>query len=326
MCLSLVFVILLLPSTSLAAQPINAFVIPGGESIGLQLNTGIYITGKYDVKTKNGEASPWDKSNIEVGDKIVEVNSKVVEKISDLQAILNNLESEQDILLKLKRQNQYIITTCRVVKADNGKMTIGLYVKDEVLGVGTITFINPRHMKYAALGHSVIPEELNGSKLGLITSSSIRGIRKSLPGIPGEKQATLSNTIIGTIEKNTNIGIFGRVNNLTDFSNEKPLRIAEPKEVVLGDAEIWTVIDGSKKEKYAVKVVEVKNQTTTSIKGIKIKITDQRLLSSTGGIIQGMSGSPIIQNNKIIGAVSHVVVDSPEYGYGVYAMWMYNAF
>ncbi len=322
----MLFVILFVSTTSLYAQEFNIYVIPGGDSIGLQLNTGIVITGKYDVKTKNGEASPWSKSDIEVGDKILEVNNQVVNKIGDLQKIISNIKSDQDVLMKLKRENTLIMTTCKVVKSDNDKMSLGLYVKDEIMGVGTMTFIKTNKNTYAALGHSVIPDELNGKSLGTITASTIRGIRKSLPGVPGEKQATLSTVSIGSIERNTQIGIFGKVNNINDFSNEKKMKIASPNEVVLGDAEIWTVIDGSKKEVYTVKVVDLKKQTSTGIKGIKIKITDARLLETTGGIIQGMSGSPIIQNGKIIGAVSHVVVDSPEYGYGVYAMWMYNAF
>lgn len=301
-------------------------MIPGGDSIGLQLNTGIIITGKYDVKTKNGETSPWTNSDIEVGDKILEVNNKAVGKVGDLLLILSMMKNNQDVLMKLKRENQLVMTTCKVVTSNDDKKSLGLYVKDEVMGVGTMTFIKTTHSTYAALGHSVIPDELNGKDIGSITASSIRGVRKSLPGIPGEKQATLSNTSIGNIEKNTYIGIFGRINDLNDFSKENVMRIAAPNEVVLGDAEIWTVIDGSKKERYSVKVVELKQQNTVGIKGIKIKITDERLLSTTGGIIQGMSGSPIIQNNKLIGSVSHVVVDSPEYGYGVYAMWMYNAF
>lgn len=325
-CLCLSFVILLISTTSLYAQEVNVYVIPGGDSIGLQLNTGIIVTGKYDVKTKDGDLSPWDKSDIEVGDKILEVNNQVVNKIGDLLKIISKSSNNQDVLMKLKRENQLIMTSCKVIKAENDKMSLGLYVKDEVLGVGTMTFIKSTQKTYAALGHSVIPDELNGKSIGNITTSSIRGIRKSLPGIPGEKQATISNESIGSIEKNTQIGIFGSVKNLNDFSSAEKMKIASPKEVVLGDAEIWTVIDGSKKEKYAVKVVELKDQNTTGIKGIKIKITDARLLENTGGIIQGMSGSPIIQNNKLIGAVSHVVVDSPEYGYGVYAMWMYNAF
>lgn len=322
----LVFVVFLLPSASIYAQPSQIYVIPGGDSIGLQLNTGVYITGKYDVNTVNGDVSPWEKSDIEVGDKIIEVNGKVVNKIEELLEVIKSIDNEQDVLLKIKRQNQFILTTIKIVKAKNGKLSLGLYVKDEVMGVGTLTFINPKQKKYAALGHSVINEDLNGKNLGVITTSTIRGIRKSIPGIPGEKQAILSNNLIGSIEKNTNIGIFGSINNISDFSSEKPIRIAYPNEVVLGDAEIWTVINGTKKEKYKVKVVEVKKQNSPGIKGIKIQITDERLLNSTGGIIQGMSGSPIIQNDKLIGAISHVVVDSPEYGYGVYAMWMYNAF
>lgn len=325
LCLCLLSVIWILP-TSVYAQNSKIYVIPGGDSIGLQLNTGIIITGKYDVTTKNGDVSPWDKSDIEVGDKIIEVNNKAVNKIGELIEIIGNTNNNQDVLMKLKRENQLIITSIKVVTTNSNKKSLGLYVKDEVMGVGTMTFINQNKKTYAALGHSVIPDELNGNNIGTITSSLVRGIRKSIPGIPGEKQATLSTTAIGNIEKNTSIGIFGKINDISSFNAEEKLAIASPNEVVLGDAQIWTVLDGSRKEKYDVKIIELKKQSTIGIKGIKLKITDEKLLATTGGIIQGMSGSPIIQNNKLIGAVSHVVVDSPEYGYGVYAMWMYDAF
>jgi len=236
------------------------------------------------------------------------------------------MTNNQDVVLKIKRENDIIITRCEAIKAKNGKMTLGLYVKDEVLGVGTLTYIEPTKMTFGALGHSIINEELSDPNLGYITTSSINGIRKSLPGIPGEKQATLSHDSIGTIIKNTNIGVFGSILNTNDFSSVTKMKVASVKEVELGKAEIWTVLSNDVKERFEVKVIEVKNQSSEGIKGIKIQITDERLLEKTGGIIQGMSGSPIIQNNMLIGAVSHVVIDSPEYGYGVYAIWMVSNF
>ncbi|MDD4388844.1 MAG: SpoIVB peptidase [Bacilli bacterium] len=322
MYLSLLFFIALITSTSVAAKSREIYVIPGGDSIGLYLETGIYITGKYEVQTDNGNISPWNKSDIKVGDKILEVNNNTVNKIEDIQQIMSQLKAERDLLLKLKRKQEIIITSCPVVKTKNERWSLGLYVKDHVLGVGTITYIITESHCFGALGHSVVNEELSGDRLGYISISTINGIRKSLPGLPGEKQATLSREPLGYITKNTELGIYGTINNISDFSSVKKIKIANPNQVKVGTAEIWTVLADNQKERFTIEIVDVKKQTNSGIKGIKIKITDHRLLEKTGGIIQGMSGSPIIQNNQLVGAVSHVVIDSPEYGYGVFAMWM----
>ncbi len=167
----------------------------------------------------------------------------------------------------------------------------------------------------------MISEELAG-EIGYISAGTINGIKKSLPGLPGEKHATLSREPLGYITKNTELGVYGTINNVSDFSSVGKMKIAAPNQVKTGPAEIWTVLADNRKERFTVEIVDVKKQNRSGIKGIKIKITDNRLLEKTGGIIQGMSGSPIIQNNRLVGAVSHVVIDTPEYGYGVFAMWM----
>jgi stage IV sporulation protein B len=308
----------LLPAIYVGAKDTEIYVIPGGDSIGLQLSTGIYITGKYNVKTEKGEVTPWRKGNLEVGDKIVSINNVEVSKIEDVQKILSSFKEEQELVLEIKRGTQILRTSCRTVKDKGGKFTLGLYVKDEVMGVGTITYIDPNTKNFGALGHSMINEQIIGDSIGNLTASSIRGIRKSFPGIPGEKQATLSKRTVGTISKNIEIGVFGKVKDLKDFTEEKAIKVASPDEVRLGKAQMLTVLESNKKESFEVEVVEVKNQSRKDVKGIKIKITDEALLEKTGGIIQGMSGSPIIQDNKLIGAVSH--------GYCVYAMWMVNSF
>ncbi|MGB4015598.1 MAG: SpoIVB peptidase [Bacilli bacterium] len=321
MYFTLLFFIALFATTSIAAAGHNIYVIPGGDSIGLYLETGIYVTGKYEVATQAGSVAPWSGSDIKVGDKIIAVEGIPVNKITDVQEILSRLEDERDISLKIKRKAETFITSCRAVKTDKNRWSLGLYVKDHILGVGTITYILAETRRFGALGHSVISEELAG-EIGYISAGTINGIKKSLPGLPGEKHATLSREPLGYITKNTEFGVYGTINNVSDFSSVGKMKIAAPDQVKTGPAEIWTVLADNLKERFTVEIVDVKKQNRSGIKGIKIKITDNRLLEKTGGIIQGMSGSPIIQNNRLVGAVSHVVIDTPEYGYGVFAMWM----
>ncbi|NLM31618.1 MAG: SpoIVB peptidase [Acholeplasmataceae bacterium] len=321
MYFTLLFFIALFATTSIAAAGHNIYVIPGGDSIGLYLETGIYVTGKYEVATQAGSVAPWSGSDIKVGDKIIAVEGIPVNKITDVQEILFRLEDERDLALKIKRKAETFVTSCRAVKTDKDRWSLGLYVKDHILGVGTITYILAETRRFGALGHSVISEELAG-EIGYISAGTINGIKKSLPGLPGEKHATLSREPLGYITKNTELGVYGTINNVSDFSSVGKMKIAAPNQVKTGPAEIWTVLADNRKERFTVEIVDVKKQNRSGIKGIKIKITDNRLLEKTGGIIQGMSGSPIIQNNRLVGAVSHVVIDTPEYGYGVFAMWM----
>lgn len=319
-------ILAIISTVNVEARNVEIYVIPGGDSIGLQLRPGVYITGKYDVKTVNGEVTPWKSSDLEVGDKIVAINDIEVSRIADIQKILSSLKEEGELTLKIKRKTQILMTTCRAVRDKSGKMTLGLYVKDEALGIGTVTYIEPETKKFGALGHAMISDEVSGSNIGIISTSSVRGIRKSLPGIPGEKHATLNNNPVGTILKNNEIGVFGIVHDLGDFSGSQAIKVALPNEVHVGKAELLTVLGSNKIESFSVEIVEVKPQSSKDIKGIKFKVTDKELLEKTGGIIQGMSGSPVIQDNKLVGAVSHVVIDSPDFGYCVYAMWMIDSF
>lgn len=300
------------------------YVIPGGESIGLQLSTGVYVTGRYEVETKDGKVSPWKDSGIRVNDKIVKVNNKSINTITDLKNVLSETQENQLVNIVVERSGNNVNLVTKAVLTKDNKMSLGLYIKDKILGVGTITYINDSDSTYGALGHGVVNRYIVDQNLGNITKSSIKGIRKAVPGNPGEKKATILDYSIGDISVNSNIGIFGKLKDVKVFSSTKKLEVALRHEVKLGKAEIWTVLDNDVKERFEIEIVEIAKQDTTGIKGMKIKITDPRLIEKTGGIIQGMSGSPIIQNNKLVGAVSHVVVDNPLYGYGVFAQWMLN--
>lgn len=233
------------------------------------------------------------------------------------------MEDGKTIELVLERNQCNIKTYIEVVKSIDNKLSLGLYVKDKMLGVGTLTYIDEKTNCFGALGHTISSkEEYDFSKInGEIVSSSVEGIRRAIPGTPGEKRAILSSEEKGIITKNNAYGVFGIITK-NDYNSSNKIEIGNINEIKLGKASIITVLNNDEKKSYDIEIIELKNQIVPDIKGIKFRVVDDELLNATGGIIQGMSGSPIVQNNKLIGAVSHVVVDNPEYGYGVYLEWM----
>lgn len=275
------------------------------------------------MKTNDGLKSPWKNSDIEVDDIVKSVNGQSIESINDIQNIISTLKDNEKVELVLLRNSKEIKTSINVFKNSSDKMSLGLYVKDKMLGVGTLTYIDKESKTFASLGHSISSkEEYDFSKIsGKIVSSKIDGIRKAIPGTPGEKRAVLDSSEKGSITINNNYGVFGNITD-DDLLNEELIEVGNISGIKKGKASIVTVINNTEKKYYDIEIIELKNQVVPDVKGIKFKVVDEELLKVTGGIIQGMSGSPIVQNGKIIGAVSHVVVDSPEYGYGVYLEWM----
>lgn len=296
------------------AKTNNNTVILGGDSIGLQMSTEVQIVGTYEVDIGETKVMPWKNSDIKEGDVILMIDDYPINNNTDIAHAIKNKESS---ILKLSRNTEIIYTQITVVKAKSGNYSIGLYVKDKILGVGTLTFIIPSNNQYAALGHGVT----NANNEGELFTSTIKSIRKATPGSPGEKNASLNSDEIGSIVKNTKFGIYGKLHN---NHNGQEIEIKDASSVKKGKAQILTVVNGNQKEYFDVEIVEVKSQSSANVKGIKIRIIDKRLLELTGGIIQGMSGSPIIQDGYLVGALSHVVISSPSLGYGVFAEWMYN--
>ena len=299
--------------------PINVYaysnkVILGGNNIGIEVKTnGILVVGLYEIDGK----LPAQSSGIQAGDYIINVNNKTVKTISDFTNEINNDDDKLKIDVTYKRNNKEYKTELELVKKDNEYKT-GLYVKDKINGIGTLTFIDPNTKKFGALGHEIVSKE-TGEILkiddGFIYYSYITGITKSNNGSPGEKDADYDKEKkYGTITKNTNKGIFG---DYTDkINNENVYEVATNDEIKEGKANLFTVIDGENLESFEVQIEKLNFNENT--KNIVFKITDKKLLNSTGGIVQGMSGSPIIQNNKIIGAVTHVIVNDPTKGYGIF--------
>ncbi|WP_163969951.1 SpoIVB peptidase [Oceanobacillus halotolerans] len=306
-------------------------VIPGGQSIGVQLHTeGVLVVGHHLVNGKEGELSPGEDADVKVGDIILEINGDTIQEMTEVKPYVEEAgKNNESLQLKIKRGDETIETTLHpVMDKKESEYRIGLYIRDSAAGIGTMTFHHPKSKKYGALGHVISdmdtqkPIEIHD---GTIVKSSIESIDKGNNGTPGEKQAKFSikEDQIGSITKNSPFGIFGELNkSITNDVHDDPMPVALSHEVKEGPAKILTVIDGEKVEEFDVEVVSSVPQKYPATKGMIIQIKDDKLLNATGGIVQGMSGSPIIQDGKIIGAVTHVFVNDPTSGYGVHIEWM----
>ena len=305
------FIILFLP---LYVYAYSKNVIPGGESIGIKINTdGLVIVGYYKV---NNEII--NRKNIKIGDRIVKINDIEVSSINELSSIINDNMNNNEVDVELIRNKKKINTTL-YVKEENNYYKTGLYVKDNVVGIGTLTYIDPVSKIYGALGHEIALNETNSKveiKNGNILISNITNITKSRNGNVGSKNATISfNEKIGTIEKNNSSGIFGFYT--SKIPKKELIEISSFSEIEKGSASILTVTKNKDIKEYKINIIDKYPGKINTNKSFSFEIIDENLISKTGGIVQGMSGSPIIQNNKLIGSVTNVVVDNVKYGYGI---------
>lgn len=306
------FIIFLFP---LGVFAYSKYIIPGGESIGIKINTdGLVVVGFYKV---NGDYIA--KNNFKIGDKIISVNGKKVNTIEELSNEVDNSDlSNMKVSVEIERNNRKINSTLNL-KVDDGVYKTGLYVKDSLVGLGTLSYIDPVTKIYGALGHEITMSE-TGNRIdvrnGNILYSKVTSIDKSRNGKVGSKNAKIIfDKILGTIEKNTNKGIYGIYN--SNLPSKDTLEIATFSDIEKGGAYILTVTKDNKIEKYDIEVIDKYFNKRDTQKAFSFEITDKTLVTKTGGIVQGMSGSPIIQNNKIIGAVTNVLVDNVTLGYGI---------
>lgn len=290
-------------------------VIVGGQNIGIELNSkGVLVVGFYKVNDKH----PAKDAGINVGDTILEVNSIQVNTTSEMSEIINSSRTN-NVSIKFQRDDVTKTTSLKVERDSSNNLKTGIYIKDRITGIGTLTFIDPNTKLFGALGHEII-EKSTGKildiKTGSIFESSVSSISRSEIGSPGEKNAKFySNNTLGTIFENTNKGIFGKYTNT--ISSNNLYKVAKPDEIKHGDAQILTVLKDDIVEKYNISITKTMH-TDNKTKNIVFEITDDELIKKTGGIVQGMSGSPIIQGEYIIGAITHVVIDSPTRGYGIF--------
>ena len=299
---------------------------PGGQAIGILLRTdGILVVGQSPIFVDGEAQNPAEEAGIQPGDVITSVGDTAVTHDDQLALLVNQLgEQHKSVILHIQRQNREMIKEITPIYcAESKSYRIGLLIRDNAGGVGTLTFVDPETMEYGALGHMISNSETQ-SKInilkGKLVTAQIQGIKKGTSGYPGEKIGRfVSNFSLGTIEKNTTAGIFGVLtdeNVLTESSYTQALPTAAPNQIVIGPAQIFTAIDGNKVECFDVEIEKVMPAHKDG-KGLVVRVTDPVLLEKTGGIVQGMSGSPIIQNGRIIGAVTHVFINDPTRGYGI---------
>ena len=289
------------------------YLIASGKNIGIELKSNnVIIVGSYNINNHN----ILDESVLKTGDKIVKINDYDINSVSSMQEVINKINTN-NVDITYKRNNSLYKTNIKLYK-DNNEYKTGLYVRDTIRGVATLTYIDEENKTFGALGHEILEKSTKSkfeSDTGTIFYSTVTGITKSIDGNPGEKNAKSNSTnVYGEVVENTTSGIFG--NYTSPLPNSKKYKVAKPEEIKLGDAKILTVIDGDKVEEFDINILKINMNSKT--KNILFEVTDKKLLDITGGIIQGMSGSPIIQGNNIVGAVNFVVVDKTNKGYGIF--------
>lgn len=303
-------------------------LIPGGHSLGVVLNSkGVMVVGFAPLLAKTDtKMYPARDAGIQIGDLITSINGvKITSEMEMAKIIQSESKKQKSITFEINRKGKvFLIEVKPSYCKETGSYRIGLFVRDSAAGVGTMTFIHPKTSKYGALGHVISDTDTQEPiKVGdgKVMGSSIQSVQKGQKGRPGEKVGIFvnDNSINGNIELNTNVGIFGQMKGkISNPYYDKPIPIASASQVEEGKAKILTVVKGETIEEFEIEIKKVLSFDREDSKGMIIEVTDSDLLEKTGGIVQGMSGSPIIQGGRIIGAVTHVFVNDPTKGYGVF--------
>lgn len=310
----------IIPVKTVAVEVLESgTVIPSGEAVGIKIHTdGVLVLKLSTVKDVHGKIhAPARDAGLEIGDIITKINSIKVADSTDFAEAINKSDGKP-LNLELLRDGEQLSAT--VAPISNGEeYKIGAWIRDSTAGIGTLTFIEPSSGTFAALGHGISDRD-TGSLLrvghGSITSCEISGVDKGERGEPGQLKGILSSNDFGIITSNCAIGIYGKYDS-DKIKSSAPLKLGGRFEVREGAAKILSTVDNGGTKEYDIEIERVMTSSCDE-KGMIIKITDEALLEKTGGIVQGMSGSPIIQNDRLVGAVTHVFVNDPTRGYGIF--------
>lgn len=315
-------------------KDVNVSVLPttsvmlGGDTIGIRLySKGVLVIGESPIQGVDGNwYEPYSESSIEKGDKIMKINNTPVETITELVEAVNSVQDNQIVTVEYEKDGSLFEENMVPVKSfEDGVKRLGLWVRDGAMGVGTLTFYDPDTKTYGALGHGISDydlKELIDVDVGSLNIASILNVTKGAKNEPGEIKGLLNEEFeIGNIEKNNENGIYGSfIDKNNYFRGREKVLVASKNEVKTGKATVICTVDKENVPKeYEIEILKVNETPNVSSKGMIIKVTDEELLKKTGGIIQGMSGSPILQNGKLVGAVTHVYVNDPTKGYAIYA-------
>lgn len=300
-------------------------VIPVGNIAGVKLYTnGVLVVGMSEIEGKDSKKyKPYENTGIVEGDTIIKIDEKQIDSTDDLIQTVNMSQGKN---IKVKYVHEQETKECSItpIQTSNDEYKLGLWVRDSAAGVGTVTFYEPSTKTFGALGHGITDidtNELIDIASGEFITTRILNITKGESGTPGKMQGTIENQKnIGKISKNSKFGIYGTVDNLSSLNvdTSKEMQVASRDEIQTGKAKILCSLDNQKPQEYEIEIQKIFKENNYDNKSMQIKITDEELLEKTGGIIQGMSGSPIIQNGKFVGAVTHVLVNNPQEGYAVF--------
>ena len=308
----LALLLLLLLAVRVLAQQL---LIPGGQIIGLHLDGGQVIVAALAPD----RASALQAAGVQPGDEVVALDGQPIHHTAQLQQALR--ESDGDVTLTIRRGRQEKTVSLHPKITGDGPR-LGLYLREGVSGIGTVTWYDPSTGAYGALGHGVRSGEAELTE-GQLFPAAIASVKKGLAGVPGQLRGRLeSRTSCGSIDKNEVQGVFGRLETLWPG---EPLPVADYTEVHPGRATIRSTVTGTEPREYDVEIVKIYPETRKEGRNFLLRVTDPALLSMTGGIVQGMSGSPIIQDGRLVGAVTHVLVNDPTRGYGIFIENMLEA-
>ena len=316
---SLLCVSPLLGQTARAAALDAERLVPVGHTVGIKLFAeGVVVIGLAEVDTAAGVLTPGADCGLRVGDVIEAANGKPVDSSEQFASLL---QCGGVVKLDVSRDGEDLTLAARPVLGDDGTYRLGAWIRDSMAGIGTVTFYDPVTGTFGALGHGINDVDtalLMPLDSGSILPATVAGVEKGKAGDPGQLQGVFdTDSTLGLLSANTDGGVFGVMAD-SGWVEGAPVEAAVRDEVEPGEATILSNISGQRVEEYAIRIEKVFPQREDDCRDYLLKVTDPRLLEATGGIVQGMSGSPILQNGKIVGAVTHVLVDDPTSGYGIW--------
>lgn len=311
-----------LPITAASAADVrDVRLLPGGMPFGVKFSTeGVLVVGFCDIDAEGGTVNPAYAAGLRVRDVITSVNGKQVADAADFGSMVSGAGNQSLTLTYTRGGKSHTATLTPAKSVSENRYKTGLWVRDSGAGIGTVTFIVPSTGAFGGLGHGICDGEsgaLVSMTRGVVSDVTVSGVQKGVSGKPGELKGYFGTEKTGTLLKNTDCGVFGVFSHIPTCSPMQALPIATPAEVKEGEAYIFCTLDGGKPSKYSVSISQI-NRSATGSKCFTVKVTDPALIGKTGGIVQGMSGSPIIQNGKLIGAVTHVLIGDPTTGYGIF--------